>query len=98
MVPLCRSRKLQCLSRFRLCADKGKPQSIRVTQFHGEHTEHPCTETFIKNVPIRRRLTEAEKEDVETMVDGLGKPMAIRDEIRKRTGKAVTAKDLENLK
>jgi len=69
-----------------------------VSRFHGEHQNHPCTAEFVDNLPVRRRLTDAEKSEVETMVDTLGKPMAIRDEMRKRTGKAVTAKDLENLK
>lgn len=63
------------------------------------HNNHPVSAGNIKFCPERRRLSEQEKTDAHIMMmDGQGKPMAIRDYLNTKTGKAILSKDLQNMR
>lgn len=60
-IPFRSTRKLKCSASFRLSAFEGRSHILKVSQFHGEHQNHPCTSEFVENLPLRRRLTDTEK-------------------------------------
>lgn len=97
--PIYSTVKKRCQSQILLCADQGQPQKLRISQIISQHSNHPVSKEYIQHMPERRRLTNEEKEEALTMlVEGRGKNMAVKNFIRKKTGKAVTCRDLSNLK
>lgn len=95
-----RSLKINCPSRFVLNAERGNPQHLRITLFKSKHLGHPTDDQeFAKFIPENRRVTDpGQLQEIEKMIDARGQPMAIRENLRNATGKAVTEKDLQNLK
>lgn len=82
-----------------MVAEQGFPQVLRISQLDVEHQNHPTTKGYAKLLPRRRRLNDTERKLAASMVvDGKGKVAAVANYMRKTTGKAVTSRDLSNIK
>lgn len=97
--PIQSTLKKNCLSKLWVDADQGNPQKLRISKFVSEHNDHPTTAEYVQHMPERRRLDAAEQEDaINLLVHGKGKSSAVKKFLRQKTGKAVTCRDLTNLK
>ncbi|KAJ1525574.1 hypothetical protein ONE63_010378 [Megalurothrips usitatus] len=89
-----------CPVKVRVNAEQGKPQCFRITKFNVAHQNHPISKANVQFCPERRRLSEQVEMDVHItmMMEGKGKPMAVNDHIRSRTGKTVLSEDIQNMR
>lgn len=90
--------KLNCSARIVVLAERGSPHVLRVTKFETVHTNHPETEDFVEFVPERRHLDPEEEEDAQQLIDVRGQLMVIAQNVRKKTGKKTTSRDISNQK
>jgi len=98
-VPLTfRTLKKNCPARLKICADQGNPQTLRITILDINHEGHPVCADHVQHLPERRRLNADEIKDVQNMDYVKGKTMRIADYLRLKTGKAVTSRDVSNIK
>ncbi|XP_055348203.1 uncharacterized protein LOC129595277 [Paramacrobiotus metropolitanus] len=90
------SRKQKCPAIVKVAASI-REATVRITKKEVGHN-HPLTEERWKGLPENRRLSTTEADKVVSMQKSFVPTKAIQREMAKQTGKAVTSKDIINIR
>lgn len=88
---------MNCPVFITLTAERGLPQRLRIDGLNLNHN-HETNKGYNALLPENRRPDEVELQKIEEQIDIRGQPLAIREQFRKDTGKAMTARDFANIK